>query len=67
MFDDYAEILDYINLDTAKAYSKMISEFIMYSLEVNPDDLELFLKKKSSLSIKEETLKLNWRETSKIL
>ena len=67
MFDAYVENLDYKNLDTTKAYSKMISEFIMYSPGINPDKLELFLKKKSSLPIKEENLNLNWRETSKIL
>ena len=50
MFDTYVKNLDYINLDTAKAYSKMISEFIMYSPGVNPDDLELFLKKKFSIT-----------------
>ena len=44
MFHTYAENFDYINLDTAKAYSKIISESIMYSPGVNPDDLELFLK-----------------------
>ena len=45
MFDAYVKNLDYINLDTAKAYPKMISEFVMHSPGVNPDDLVLFLKK----------------------
>ena len=45
MYNTYVKRLDYKSLNTAKACSKRISEFIMYSTGVNLYDLELFLKK----------------------
>ena len=52
MFDIYVDKLTYVTHDAAKSYSKMISQFILYSLDVDPTDLEPFLASKFNLPIK---------------
>ena len=42
IFDIYTDKLTYITLDTTKSYSKIISQFILYSPDVDPADLEPF-------------------------
>ena len=56
MFDIYVDKLIYFTHDTAKSYSKMISQFILYSPGVDPTDLEPFLASKFNLSIKDGAL-----------
>ena len=56
MFDMYVEQLTYITYDTAKSYSEVDSQFILYSLGVDPAYLEPFLGSKFILLIKGETL-----------
>ena len=38
-----------VEYETAQAYDKMISEFVMFSPGINPNDLELFLISKFNL------------------
>ena len=52
MFDIYVDKLTYVTHDKAKSYSKIISQFIIYSPGINPTDLELFLTSKFNLPIK---------------
>ena len=52
----YVDKLIYVTYDTAKSYYKMISQFILYSLDVDPAYLEPFLDSKFNLPIKDETL-----------
>ena len=52
MFDIYIDKLAYVTYDTAKSYSKMISQFILYSPGVDHADLEPFLAFKFNLPIK---------------
>ena len=52
MFDIYADKLTYVTHDTAKSYSKMISQFILYSPCVDSTDLEPFVVSKFNLPIK---------------
>ena len=52
MFDIYVDKLTYVTHDTAKSYSKMISQFILYSPGIDPTDLEPFLASKFNLPIK---------------
>ena len=42
MFDFYVDKFTYVTHDTAKSYSKIISQFILYSPGVGPADLEPF-------------------------
>ena len=64
MFDIYINKLDYVSHDTAKSYSKMIDEFVMYSPEICTDDLTTFLRKKINLSKRSETFKSQLQGTS---
>ena len=64
MFDIYINKLTYVSYDTAKSYSKMISEFVMYSPEICPDDLTTFLKNKIKLSKRRGTFKSQLQGTS---
>ena len=59
MFDIYVSKLGSLELKTAKAYSKMISQFIMYSPSIDPTDLERFLTIKFNLEQKSGTFKSN--------
>ena len=52
IFDIYVDKLAYVTCDTAKSYSKMISQFILYSPDVDHADLEPFLAFKFNLPIK---------------
>ena len=52
MFDIYADKLTFVTHDTAKSYSKMISQFILYSPGVYLTDLEPFVVSKFNLPIK---------------
>ena len=56
MFDIYVDKLTYVTHDTAKSYSKMISQFILYSPGIDPTDLKPFLASKFNLPIKGGTL-----------
>ena len=49
MFEIYINKLTYVNLKTAKSYSKMIIQFIYYSPGIDPHDLEPFLISKFNL------------------
>ena len=51
-FDIYFDKLTYVTHDTAKSYSKMISQFFLYSPGVDPTNLEPFLASKFNLLIK---------------
>ena len=46
----------YVTHDTAKSYSKMISQFILYSPSVDPANLEPLLASKFNLPIKGRAL-----------
>ena len=48
----YVDKLSYVTYDTAKPYSKMISQFILYSPGVDHANLEPFLALKFNLPIK---------------
>ena len=48
--------LTYVIHDKAKSYSKMISQFILYSPGVDPTDLDPFLSSKFNLPIKGNAL-----------
>ena len=50
--DIYVDKLTNVTLDTAKSYSKMISQFILYSPGVYLTDLKSFLASKFNLLIK---------------
>ena len=42
MFDIYIQKMNAVEYETAQAYAKMISEFIMFSPGIDPNDLVLF-------------------------
>ena len=52
MFNIYASKLGPLELKTANSYSKMISQFILYSPSIDPDDLDQFLSIKFNLNKK---------------
>ena len=56
MSDIYVDKLAYVTCDTAKSYSKIISQFILYSPGVDHADLKPFLAFKFNLPIKVGTL-----------
>ena len=56
MFDIYIQKMNAVEYEMAKVYAKMISEFIMFSSGIDPNDLELFLMSKFNI------LKI-WRES----
>ena len=64
MFDIYVSKLGPLDLPTAKAYCKMLSQFITYSPSVDPNDLEHFLPNKFNLNKKSGTFKSNLKRTS---
>ena len=50
MFGIYIQKMNALEYETAKSYAKMVSEFVMFSSGVNPNDLEQFLTLKFNLS-----------------
>ena len=49
MFDIYIQKMNAVEYVTAQACAKMISEFVMFSPGIDPNDLELFLISKFNI------------------
>ena len=49
MFDIYIQKMNAVEYVTAQAYAKMISEFVMFSPGIDPNDLELFIISKFNI------------------
>ena len=64
MFDIYLDKMVYLSPDTAKAYSKMISEFIMYSPGIDPNYLNRFISNKFKIPKRSGIFKYHLNGTS---
>ena len=64
MFEIYVDKLVYVDSDTAKSYSSMISQFLLYSPGVDPKDLDRFLCFKFKLPVEGKLPKNKLKETS---
>ena len=64
MFEIYVDKLVYVDSDTAKSYSSMISQFLLYSPGVDPKDLDRFRGFKFKLPVEGKLPKNKLKGTS---